>query len=235
MIGIDLDKNDWRIKGRKPRQIDLPDDVRAKFPESLGTLKHIKVLTNAEFGELQPKKVYNENDEENERYLDCCNEGLQEKAIDWRRRSRFCIHSIMDYEVCNYPTHDHVAIKRNPVCIKNHTLLNHKECLACPDYEEGQRWRLRRSCCTYFINYRTPRTSLSPEQSDFPLYSLCLHRFVQNPRWNECAKCQNHQPRSTFKLVFHFKPIDTGDIPIPTIHFKRPRQQREKVDDDLWD
>ncbi len=43
---------------RRPRQLDLPDEIRAQFPPELGTLKHIKVLTNIEYRALTHPPIF---------------------------------------------------------------------------------------------------------------------------------------------------------------------------------
>lgn len=187
----------------KTRQIDLPDEVRTLFPEALGTLKHIKVLTNAEYAELTQKQTY-------------IDEGInrnpkEHKPSMWN---------------CGYFEHDELNDKYPPtwICHKLNGQLNEKDdhCSNCPNHVFKSQIKHKRTNCSYLIN-------------NFDNYSTpyrCIIKAIDYPSLFICADCNEGIERSKFPITFFITPIDTQNIEIPTIHYKKEdKQKTPKVDD----
>jgi hypothetical protein len=146
----------------KLRQIDLPDDVRAKFPASLGTLKQIKVLTNNEHNG-RPRK---------ERYIPSENDkGFK----DYKIRQAYAA-GLLHRATCYFCLFDRgIAFQHN--------------------YYEDFRHRPWR----------------------------CLKHLIKaSPLM--CSECPETKTKSRYQVNIGIAPIDTENIELPSIHYKKPRR-----------
>jgi hypothetical protein len=147
----------------KPRQIDLPDDVRAKFPESLGTLKQIKVLTNNEYNGIPHKERHqiSENDK-----------GFK----DYKIRLAYAA-GLLHRGICYYCVFDReIAFQHNY-------------------YSESRHRPFR---CLKHLVKATPLL---------------------------CAECPETKTKSRYHISIDITPIDTGNIELPSIHYKKERKR----------
>lgn len=197
----------------KPRQIDLPDEVRAQFPESLGTLKHIKVLTNDEFAELNgyiPKKYEDEGKKEPKNNM-------------WR---------------CGYFEYDHPDDCILPVFLCHkfecQLLKEYTHCSQCPNHIPKSQIKLKRAHCSYRIwNFIGDKPDKSYKHGVHRIYrSHCIMKGIEDPDYSNCIDCNEWLERSKWSITFHIIPIDTKDIELPTIHYKKESKQKTPNVDD---
>jgi hypothetical protein len=180
----------------RQRQVDLPDDVRAKFPASLGTLKQMKVLTRQE---LVGK--------------------IQEERRDAYGCYKKCKYSRRDLAISADPYYQLVGLK----VIRRHLTICILKGMECDDYQnncteyiEDDNFQMKRPRCTHLA----PKNGYMEFEDPMPS-TKCLLDLIDEPEFVACEFCPKHEPCSTWQINIGIAPINTGNIELPSIHQRR--------------
>lgn len=205
----------------KIRQIDLPEEVRAKFPVSLGTLKQIKVLTNAEFAELQPGYIPKKQDEYNE----------EDYIIDWVRKRFRCVF---------YQRVSTSDINRNHIhrCVlKDINAPKKADCINCKATIPKNELRIKKLTCNLLLRqhpYIPIESTIEAYGTSTPLLRQgCFGKPLSSSDRLLCVDCEFYEQRSRWSITFNIQPIETHDIIVTSIHYHREKIKPDFDEEDL--
>ncbi len=209
---------------RKPRQIKLPREVRLQLSCDLGVLRHIKVLTNRKFAEIQQAhkeketNVYDSNisPELKKELLPGWDSYSLIEAERQKQQMGAEIRRQCVYFIWLLSPFTHTCIKRN---IEKPTPC---DCVQCDCYQRAYDIKHKRGSCSFYIHGYRPHDPKS-------WYSRCLIHWIENPTLTRCADCQHHLEKSKWRVTTNLVPIDTGSAEIPTIHYHREKSKWDET------